>query len=118
MRRDEGYLLDMLIAARDARLFVSGLTRRQFDASRLHQNAVVKALEIIGEAAGRISEEARKAHPEIPWGEIIGMRNRLVHGYFEVDWEKVWDTVRHDLPPLIAMIEPLVPPEEPDDPDL
>ena len=57
MRRDEGYLLDMLIAARDARLFVSGLTRRQFDESQLHQNAVVKALEIIGEAAGRISDE-------------------------------------------------------------
>ena len=113
MRRDEGYLLDILIAARDARLFVSGLTRRQFDESRLHQNAVVKALEIISEAAGRISEEAQKAHPEIPWGEIIGMRNRLVHRYFEVDGEKVWDTVHHDLPPLIAMIESLVPPEEP-----
>ncbi len=62
MGRDEGFLLDMLLAVRDARAFVSGLTRRQFDASRLHQNAVIKTL------------------------EIIGMRNRLVHGYFDVDW--------------------------------
>ena len=113
MGRDEGFLLDMLLAARDARAFVSGLTRRQFDASRLHQNAVIKALEIIGEAAGRISEDTRKVHPEIPWAEIIGMRNRLVHGYFDVDWAKVWDTVHHDLPPLIATIEPLIPPENP-----
>ncbi len=113
MRRDQGYLLDILIAARDATLFLSGLTERQFDESRLHQNAVIKALEIIGEAAGRISKETREGHPEIPWTEIIGMRNRLVHGYFEVDLGEVWDTVHRDLPPLIAMIEPLIPPEEP-----
>ncbi len=113
MRRDEGYLLDILIAARDARLFLSGLTRRQFDESRLHQNAVIKALEIIGEAAGRISKETREGHPEIPWTEIIGMRNCLVHGYFDVNLGEVWDTVHHDLPPLITMIEPLIPPEEP-----
>jgi uncharacterized protein with HEPN domain len=54
----------------------------------------------------------RVAHPEIPWPEIIGMRHRLVHGYFEVDLQKVWDTVRNDLPTPIAKLEPLVPPEE------
>jgi uncharacterized protein with HEPN domain len=80
MRRDEAYLLDILIAAREASEFVANLTWRQFAESRLHQSAVVKALEIIGEAAGRISIETRRAHPEIPWIEIIGMRNRLVHG--------------------------------------
>ncbi len=113
MRRDEGLLLDMLLAARDATQFVQGITWQQFDASRLHQNAVIKALEIVSEAATRISEETRQAHPEIPWKEIIGMRNRLVHAYFDVDWRAVWDTVHHDFPPLIAMIEPLVPPNEP-----
>jgi len=113
MRRDEGLLLDMLLAARDATQFVQGITWQQFDASRLHQNAVIKALEIVGEAASRISEETRQAHPEFPWKEIIGMRNRLVHAYFDVDWRAVWNTVHHDLPPLIAMIEPLVPPNEP-----
>ena len=111
MRRDEAYLLDILIAAREASAFVADLSWREFAESRLHQNAVVKALEVIGEAAGRISVETRQAHPEIPWAEIIGMRNRLVHGYFEIDVAQVWDTVHHDVPPLMAAVEPLVPPE-------
>lgn len=112
MRRDEAYLLDMLIAARDAVSFVQGLSAEQFGASRIHQQAVAKALETIGESAARISEPTRTAHPEIPWREIIGMRHRLVHDYFEVDRDKVWDTVQNDLPSLIAALEPLVPPEE------
>jgi uncharacterized protein with HEPN domain len=112
MRDDAAYLLDILIAARDAQSFVSGVSWEQFERSRLHQNAVLKAIEIIGEAAGRVSNEAKATHTEIPWPEIIGMRHRLVHGYFEVDIRKVWDTVEHDLPSLIALIEPLVPPEE------
>ena len=112
MRDDAGYLLDMLLAARDATSFLAGLTWEQFENSRLHQNAVIKAIEITGEAASRISPQTRAAHPEIPWSEVIGMRHRLVHGYFEVDLQKVWDTVHRDLPLLIAQIEPLVPPEE------
>ncbi len=112
MRQDETYLLDMLLAAREAASFARGLSRRQFGASRLHQLAIMKALETIGEAAAQISEQTRAAHAEIPWREIIGMRHRLVHGYAEVDLEKVWDTVHDDLASLIALIEPLVPPEE------
>jgi uncharacterized protein with HEPN domain len=75
--------------------------------------AISKALEIIGEAAARISAEMRTAHPEIPWSDIIGMRNRLVHEYLRVDLRKVSDTARDDIPPLIALIEPLEPPENP-----
>ncbi|HBQ28386.1 MAG TPA: hypothetical protein DD719_03045 [Desulfotomaculum sp.] len=112
MRRDDAYLLDMLIAARDAVAFVAGLTQEQFQASRIHQLAVLKALETIGEAAARLSEQTRASHPEIPWREIIGMRHRIVHGYFEVDLWKVWDTIHEDLPPLIASLEMIVPPEE------
>ena len=112
MRDDAAYLLDILLAARDARSFVSGLTWEEFEGSRLHQKAVIKAIEIIGEAAGRVSAETKAAHAGIPWLEIIGMRNRLIHGYFEVDLRKVWDAAQHDLPPLIAMVEPLIPPEE------
>ena len=67
MRRDETYLLDILIAAQDARRFVANITRLQFDESRLHQSAVAKALEVIGEAAARTSDEMRQAHPDIPW---------------------------------------------------
>lgn len=112
MKRDDAFLLDMLISARDAVAFVEGLTVEQFRASRMHQFAVLKALETIGEAAARLSEQTKSAHHEIPWREIIGMRNRLVHGYFEVDLEKVWDTVHEDLLPLIASLETIVPQEE------
>ena|SRR3989338_4651890 len=112
MWRDESYLLDILIAARHSREFVAGLTRKDFVQSKLHQNAVMKTLEIIGEAAGKISQETRHAHPEIPWNELIGMRNRLIHEYFRIDLEKVWDTVQNDIPSLITLVEPLVPPKE------
>jgi len=111
-REDDSYLLDMLLAARDAVGFAAGLTYAQFEVSRLHQNAILKAIEIIGEAAARISTETKHSHPDIPWLDIIGMRNRLVHAYFEVSLNRVWDTVQGDLPGLIAAIEPLVPPEE------
>ena len=94
MRRDDAYLLDMLLASRDAVQFAAGLTFLQFERSRLHQNAILKAIETIGEAAAQISRETKQAHSEIPWPEIIGMRNRLVHGYFDVNLERVWETVQ------------------------
>lgn len=72
----------------------------------------MRMLEIIGEAARKISQETKNAHPDIPWKDITGMRNRLIHEYFRIDIEKVWDTVRNDIPVLITIIEPLVPPEE------
>ena len=112
MRRDDAFLLDMLLAARDAVAFVAGLTLPQFERNRLHQHAVLKAIEIVGEAAGRIGPDTRRAHPEIPWPELIGMRNRLVHAYFDIDVGLVWDTVQNNLPALIARLEPLVPPEQ------
>jgi uncharacterized protein with HEPN domain len=70
--------------------------------------AVVKDIEIIGEAASRTSAATRAAHPDVPWAQIIVMRNRLIHAYFDVDLQVVWDTVTGDLPLLIAMLEPLV----------
>ena len=113
MWRDAAYLLDILIAAREAREFSTGLSREQFEGSTLHQHAITKTLEIIGEAARKISEQTRDAHPEVPWQDIIAMRHRLVHEYFRIDLEKVWDAVQNDIPELIRLIEPLVPPEEP-----
>ena len=112
MRRSEAYLLDMLIHARKAIKFASGLTYEEFTQSELHKNAILKSIEIIGEAASHVSPETRDAHSGIPWHEIIGMRNRLVHGYFEVNFIRVWDTVTQDLPALIAQLEPLVPTDE------
>jgi uncharacterized protein with HEPN domain len=111
MRRDEAYLLDILIAARKALQFLEGMTWEEFERSELHQNAVMRPLEIIGEAARRVSQQTRDAHPEIPWEEMIGMRNRLIHEYFRINLRTVWDTVHNDLPRLITLIEPLIPPE-------
>ena len=109
MQRDDAYFLDMLLAAHDAMAFTSSLTFLEFETSRLHQNAVVKAIEIIGEAASRVSKNMQSVHPQIPWAEIIGMRNRLVHGYGDIQLDVVWQTVQDDLPNLVAQLEPLVP---------
>lgn len=111
-RPDAKYLLDMLLSARLARDYLRGVSREAFDASDLLRDAVVRRLEIIGEAAARISADTLAIHPVIPWREIVGMRNRLVHEYFQVDTDVVWEVVQHDLPKLIAQLEPLVPPEE------
>ncbi len=112
MQRDEAYLLDILIAARKALKFLEDITWEGFERSELHQHAVIRPLEIIGEAARRVSQQTRDAHPEIPWEQMIGMRNRLIHEYFRVNMTTVWETVQNDLPRLITLIEPLVPPED------
>jgi uncharacterized protein with HEPN domain len=106
---DASLLLDMLLAARDARGFLSELDEAAFTASRLHQNAVIRSLEIIGEAAGKISHATRAAHPDIPWSQIIGMRHRLIHGYADVRLELIWIVVQERLDPLIAALIPLIP---------
>jgi uncharacterized protein with HEPN domain len=72
----------------------------------------MRQLEIMGEAARRLSEETRLEIPEIPWRQIISMRNRLIHGYDDVDLVIVWETIQNDLPPLIAQLEKVVPAEE------
>ncbi len=111
MRRDEAWLLDMLLAARDTVDFARGRSRDELDSDRQLVLSLVKSIEIIGEAAARISQETREAHPEIPWPKIIAMWNHLVHAYFEINLNRVWEVVQNDIPDLIALIKPLVPPE-------
>ena len=111
MRHDGAYLLDMLLAAREARKFADALTFTAFEQNRMAQLAILKAVEIVGEAASRVSAAGKKAYPEIPWTEIVGMRNRLVHGYFNINLQRVWETVEEDIPRLISQLEALVPPE-------
>ena len=111
LRDDTAYLLDMLLAARDAVSFAEGMSYADFARDRRTQLSILKSVEIVGEAASRLSEDTRRAHPSIPWPEVIGMRNRLVHVYFNIDLLLVWDTVCNDLPGLIAQLETLVPPE-------
>lgn len=113
MWRDDAYLLDMLLAARKVQRFSAGVTWRKFRGNELLQHAMMRLIQIIGEAARRVSPECRAAHPEIPWADIIGMRHRLVHDYVHMDIALVWDVVQRDAPALIPLLEPLVPPEEP-----
>ncbi|HEY7246253.1 MAG TPA: HepT-like ribonuclease domain-containing protein, partial [Xanthobacteraceae bacterium] len=75
---------------------------------RLHQNAAIRSLEVLGEAAGKVSAATQAAHPEIAWREITGMRHRLIHGYGEVRLDIVWMVLQDRLSPLIAMMEQLV----------
>jgi uncharacterized protein with HEPN domain len=108
-KQDAALFLDMLVAARDAIEFVEGLDETAFLASRLHQSAAIRALEVIGEAAGKVSAATRAAHPDIPWREITGMRHRLIHGYAEVRLDLVWMVLQDRLAPLIAILEQVVP---------
>ncbi|MCY4187202.1 MAG: DUF86 domain-containing protein [Bryobacterales bacterium] len=101
----------MLLAARDALSFTEGMSFDDFVQDRRTQRSVLKSVEIVGEAAVQVSEDTKRINLDIPWQEIVGMRNRLVHGYFDIDLPVVWDTVRHDLPDLIDRLAPLVPPE-------
>ena len=101
----------MLHAAQDVEEFAASMTFHQFEKSRLHQKATLKSIEIISEAATHTTEETRLTHPEIPWKKIISMRNRLVHGYFQVDLERVWNTVQRDIPSLVHTLELLVLPK-------
>jgi len=115
--RDAALLLDMALAAEDALSFVADLDERTFLASDLHQSAVIRKLEVIGEAAGRVSKSFCAAHSEIPWREMTGLRHRLIHGYGDVRLDIVWRVVTEKLPDLVAVLRPLIPPEADHDDD-
>ena len=101
------HLQHMLDAARKARQFAEGRTRADLDRDDMFALAVVRLLEIIGEAATAVTEEVRMRAPQFPWKEIAGTRHRLAQGYFEVDLDIVWEIVSRDLPLLIATLEQL-----------
>ena len=103
----------MLLAARKVLEFTQGVDWTDFELDDLMQNAVMRQIQIIGEAARKLSPQCREEHPDIPWNEVIGMRNRLVHEYFHIIPGRVWDIVEKDIPELIQLIEPLVPPDGP-----
>ena len=106
MRKDDLVrLCHMRDAAREAAGFVAARAYPDLHADRQLTLALVKEVEIIGEAAARLSDETRAAIPEIPWVDVIGMRNRLVHVYFDIDLERLWDTVQQDLPRLAAELD-------------
>lgn len=103
----------MVAAAHEAVGFAAGRQRAHLDQDRMLVLAVVKALELIGEAASKVSPAARAGAPNVPWAAIIGMRNRLIHGYFAINLDIVWTTVTAELPPLIAELDSLLAPIDP-----
>ena len=111
MDRDAVYLLDVLVSARKIRTYVEGVMRDEFFRDTKLQDSVIRRLEIIGEAAGRVSPMFREENPQIPWNDMRGMRNRMIHGYDDIDMNVVWETVQQDIPRLVAQLESLVPPE-------
>jgi uncharacterized protein with HEPN domain len=102
----------MLGHAREAVALADGKTRTDLDRDRLLELALVRLLEIVGEAASRVPDEDRTRHPEIPWPQIVGLRNRLIHGYDAVDMDILWQIIEYDLPPLIAALEAILSQEE------
>lgn len=110
--RERNYLLDMLNAAKLALDFVAGVSWEEFQLDLMRQAAVTRQLEIIGEAARRISETSRAEIPEIPWHQIIGMRNRIIHEYDRITLNRLWDTVQIAVPELITTLESVIPTEE------
>ncbi|MCX5996770.1 MAG: DUF86 domain-containing protein [Chloroflexi bacterium] len=84
--------------------FVNDVTREEFNKNEVLQYACVHLLEIIGEAANGLTDQTRDQYPSIPWLKMINMRNRLIHGYIDVDMEIVWRTLKNDLPPLVDQL--------------
>jgi uncharacterized protein with HEPN domain len=111
--RDQAYLFDMLDAARSARGMVAGARYEEYLSDDKLRSAVERKLEILGEAARRVSTGLRDKNPEIPWRSIIGLRNVLLHEYGEVDQGRIWKIVTSDVPELIRSLERLLPPPSP-----
>jgi uncharacterized protein with HEPN domain len=97
---DHGRLEDILDAIKRIESYLRGVNEKKFKDDLMRQDAIMLQIEIIGEAARHVSDEFQERHPEIPWSEMIGMRNKIVHDYFEIDVSRIWDTAKNDIPPL------------------
>ena len=102
----------ILDAAREVLEFSTGKSRFDLDTDRMLNLSLVHLLEIIGEAAVGVSAEFRTKYPNVPWNEIVGMRNRLIHGYYDIDLDIVWRTIEEDIPPLVTELEKIIANEE------
>lgn len=113
--RDAAYLWDMLDAAREVVAFTRDTTFAAYLENRMLQYAIERAIEIIGEAANRISPAFHQAHPEVPWRKIVAQRNVLAHEYGDVDPALIWDLAQKHIPVLARQLEDLVPPKPPEE---
>lgn len=113
--RDPAYLHDMLTAARNITHFVAGKSRQNYEENLLLRSGVERQIEILGEAARRVSTAFKGAHPEVPWRRIVAQRNVLIHEYDEVLDVEIWDVASVHVPALVPQLEVLVPPLPPED---
>jgi uncharacterized protein with HEPN domain len=109
MSRDESlYLEDIHVSCEKVLKFTKGMTYKDFVHDDLHFDAVLRNLEIIGEAVKNISEETRKKYPKVKWRKIAGFRNIVAHEYFGINDETVWDIVENEIPALLEIIKPML----------
>ena len=102
------YIQDILDAIKDVRDFTKGMKFEEFIEDRKTINAVVRSLEVIGEATKKIPNDMRTEYPDIPWKRMAGMRDKLIHDYFGVDLEIVWEVVKTELPPIEPLIQRVI----------
>ena len=107
-KSDSIRLKHMLEAARICLQFGAGKVRSDFEMDQMLSFAVIRALEIFGEAASRVSSQFQKKHSQIPWRAIVGMRNRLIHVYFDIDYDVVWKAITNEIPRIIPELEKLI----------
>lgn len=107
-KNDRVYIQHMIDNSDKAINFTQDINRQDFDNDEKLRLALTHLLQIIGEAARRISPEFRSNYPQIPWKEIVGMRSKVVHDYLNVDEDIVWQTIKHDLPPLVLELEKIL----------
>ena len=105
MKDDSIYIDHILNSIKRILTYISGKDKDSFDKDQVTQDAVVRQLEIIGEATKRVSKEFRSKYPEIPWSDMAGMRDVLIHDYIDVDFEVVWKTASEDIPYLKELLE-------------
>ena len=102
------YIRDILISIQDVEEFTTGITFEDFLKDKKTIKAVIRSLEVLGEASKKIPDEVRNRYPRVPWKRMAGMRDKLIHEYFGVDLEIVWNVAKKELPPVKSSIEELV----------
>jgi len=108
MKKDKAYLKHILDAITDIEKFTEGITKEGFFENKEKQYAVLRGLEIVGEATKNLSKELKTRHPEVPWKDIAGMRDKLIHEYFGVNLELVWETIKNKLPQFKKQIHKIL----------